>query len=105
MFNEISLCYCHHSAIQGDCAIRYYEVNNEYPFVHYINTYTTSEPQRGIAFMPKLGLNSNENEIARIYKVTTKGVVDELQFFVPRKSDLYQVWSFEIQHIQLVERC
>ncbi|VDK87748.1 unnamed protein product [Onchocerca ochengi] len=75
---------------KGDCAIRYYEVNNEYPFVHYINTYTTSEPQRGIAFMPKLGLNSNENEIARIYKVTTKGIVDELQFFVPRKSDLYQ---------------
>ncbi|VDN02196.1 unnamed protein product [Thelazia callipaeda] len=75
---------------KGDCAIRYYEVNNEFPFVHYINTYTTSEPQRGIAFMPKLGLNSNENEIARIYKVTTKGVVEELQFFVPRKSDLYQ---------------
>ncbi|KAM3723670.1 Coronin-like protein [Dirofilaria immitis] len=75
---------------KGDCAIRYYEVNSEYPFVHYINTYTTSEPQRGIAFMPKLGLNSNENEIARIYKVTTKGVVEELQFFVPRKSDLYQ---------------
>lgn len=75
---------------KGDCAIRYYEVNNEYPFVHYINTYTTSEPQRGIAFMPKLGINSNENETARIYKVTTKGIVEELQFFVPRKSDLFQ---------------
>lgn len=76
---------------QGDCAIRYYEVNNEYPFVHYINTYTTSEPQRGLAFMPKLGLNSNENEVARMYKITTKGIVEELQFFVPRKSDLFQV--------------
>uniref|UniRef100_A0A0N5AB79 Coronin-7 n=1 Tax=Syphacia muris TaxID=451379 RepID=A0A0N5AB79_9BILA len=75
---------------KGDCAIRYYEVNNEYPFVHYINTYSTSEPQRGIGFMPKLGIDFNENEVARIYKVTTKGVVDELQFFVPRKSDLYQ---------------
>jgi coronin-1B/1C/6 len=75
---------------KGDCAIRYYEVNNEYPFVHYINTYTTSEPQRAIAFMPKRGLNSNENEINRIYKVTTKGVVDVLQFYVPRKSDLWQ---------------
>ncbi|VDD91027.1 unnamed protein product [Enterobius vermicularis] len=75
---------------KGDCAIRYYEINNEYPFVHYINTFTTSEPQRGIGFMPKLGINSNENEVARIYKVTTKGVVDELQFFVPRKSDLFQ---------------
>ena len=77
--------------IQGDCAIRYYEVNNEFPFVHYINTYTTSEPQRGIGFMPKLGINSNENEVARVYKVTTKGIVDILQFFVPRKSDLFQV--------------
>ncbi|VDN53575.1 unnamed protein product [Dracunculus medinensis] len=75
---------------KGDCAIRYYEVNNEYPFVHYINTYTTSEPQRGLAFMPKLGLNSNENEVARMYKITTKGIVEELQFFVPRKSDLFQ---------------
>ncbi|MFH4980745.1 hypothetical protein AB6A40_007454 [Gnathostoma spinigerum] len=77
-------------ALQGDCAIRYYEVNMEAPFVHYINTYTTSEPQRGIAFMPKLGIKSTENEINRIYKVTTKGVVDVLEFFVPRKSDLFQ---------------
>lgn len=75
---------------KGDCAIRYYEINNEYPFVHYINTYTTSEPQRGLAFMPKRGLNSIENEINRMYKVTTKGVIDILQFFVPRKSDLWQ---------------
>ncbi len=51
--------------IQGDCAIRYYEVNNEYPYMHYINTYTTSEPQRAIAFMPKRGINSVENEINR----------------------------------------
>uniref|UniRef100_A0AC34RIR5 Coronin n=1 Tax=Panagrolaimus sp. JU765 TaxID=591449 RepID=A0AC34RIR5_9BILA len=75
---------------KGDCAIRYYEINHEAPFVHYINTYTTSEPQRAIGWMPKRGINSNENEIARIYKVTTKGVVDILQFFVPRKSDLFQ---------------
>lgn len=53
------------SLFQGDCAIRYYEVNQEYPFVHYINTYTTSEPQRGIAFMPKRGLSVLENEISR----------------------------------------
>ncbi|KAK0413784.1 hypothetical protein QR680_006991 [Steinernema hermaphroditum] len=75
---------------KGDCAIRYYEVNNEAPFVHYINTYTTSEPQRACGFMGKRGINSNENEINRIYKLTTKGVVDILQFFVPRKSDLWQ---------------
>uniref|UniRef100_A0A914YQ59 Coronin n=1 Tax=Panagrolaimus superbus TaxID=310955 RepID=A0A914YQ59_9BILA len=76
---------------KGDCAIRYYEINEDAPYVHYINTYTTSEPQRAIGFMPKRGLSYNENEITRIYKVTTKGVIDILQFFVPRKSDLYQV--------------
>lgn len=75
---------------KGDCAIRYYEVNQEYPYMHYINTYTTSEPQRAIGFQCKRGVNSEENEINRIYKLTTKGVVDVLQFFVPRKSDLFQ---------------
>uniref|UniRef100_A0A914DP58 Coronin n=1 Tax=Acrobeloides nanus TaxID=290746 RepID=A0A914DP58_9BILA len=75
---------------KGDSAIRYYEVNDDPPFVHYINTYTTSEPQRGLGFMPKRGLNSMENETARMYKITTKGIVDVLQFFVPRKSDLWQ---------------
>ncbi|VDM51854.1 unnamed protein product [Angiostrongylus costaricensis] len=78
------------TTFQGDCAIRYYEVNQEYPFMHYINTYTTSEPQRAIGFQCKRGINSEENEINRIYKLTTKGVVDVLQFFVPRKSDLFQ---------------
>uniref|UniRef100_A0A7E4VYK5 Coronin n=1 Tax=Panagrellus redivivus TaxID=6233 RepID=A0A7E4VYK5_PANRE len=75
---------------KGDSNIRYFEINNEAPFVHFINVYSTSEPQRGLAFMPKRGVNSNENEMNRIYKVTTKGIVDVLQFFVPRKSDLYQ---------------
>ncbi|KJH49035.1 hypothetical protein DICVIV_04814 [Dictyocaulus viviparus] len=75
---------------KGDCAIRYYEVNQEYPFVHYINTYTSSEPQRAVGFQCKRGVCSEENEINRIYKLTTKGVVDVLQFFVPRKSDLFQ---------------
>ncbi|KHJ90485.1 WD domain, G-beta repeat protein [Oesophagostomum dentatum] len=75
---------------KGDCAIRYYEVNQEYPYVHYINTYTTSEPQRAIGFQSKRGVCSEENEINRIYKLTTKGLVEVLQFFVPRKSDLFQ---------------
>ncbi|TKR78066.1 hypothetical protein L596_018933 [Steinernema carpocapsae] len=38
---------------KGDCAIRYYEVNDDPPFVHYINTYTTSEPQRAAGFVCK----------------------------------------------------
>ncbi|KAI6214624.1 Coronin [Aphelenchoides besseyi] len=75
---------------KGGSAIQYYEINDEAPYVHYINTYTTNEPQRGVGFMPKRGLNHVENEISRIYKVTTKGIVDILQFYVPRKSELWQ---------------
>ncbi|CAK5078248.1 unnamed protein product [Meloidogyne enterolobii] len=88
LYDEDSgLCYL---VGKGDCAIRYYEINDDAPYMHYINTHTTSEPQRGFGFMPKRGVNSNENEINRIYKITTKGVIDVLQFFVPRKSDLWQ---------------
>lgn len=50
---------------KGDSAIRYYEINDDAPYVHYINTYTTSEPQRAIGFMPKRGLSYSENEITR----------------------------------------
>ncbi|KRX47224.1 Coronin-like protein cor-1 [Trichinella murrelli] len=75
---------------KGDSNIRYYEVNNEAPYVHFINTFTSPEPQRGIGFMPKRGLKINENEIARIFKCTNKGVVENLQFFVPRKSEMFQ---------------
>ncbi|KRX27244.1 Coronin-like protein cor-1 [Trichinella nelsoni] len=75
---------------KGDSNIRYYEVNNEAPYVHFINTFTSPEPQRGIGFMPKRGLKINENEIARIFKCTNKGVVEILQFFVPRKSEMFQ---------------
>lgn len=38
--------------------------------------------------MPILGMKSSS--LFRIYKVTNKGVVDVLQFYVPRKSELFQ---------------
>lgn len=55
--------------MKGDSNIRYYEINNDPPFVHYINVYSESEPQRGIGFMPKRGLNITENEIARYFSL------------------------------------
>jgi len=33
---------------KGDSVIRYFEVTPEPPFVHYINTFQTPDPQRGI---------------------------------------------------------
>lgn len=45
--------------------IRYFEVTDEPPYVHYLNMYQSSDPQRGIGFMPKRGVNVNICEIAR----------------------------------------
>lgn len=33
--------------------------------MHYLNTYSSKEPQRGMGFMPKRGLDVSKCEIAR----------------------------------------
>jgi len=75
---------------KGDSQIRYFEVNDEPPFVHYLNSYQSSDPQRGIGFMPKRGVNVNICEIARFYKLHTKGLCEVIPMTVPRKSELFQ---------------
>lgn len=75
---------------QGDSTIRYFEITDESPFVHYINMLTSSDPQRGMGSMPKRGLNVNETEVARFYKLHTKGLCEVIPFIVPRKSELFQ---------------
>ncbi|CAO2644298.1 Coro6 [Lemmus lemmus] len=50
---------------KGDSSIRYFEITEEPPFVHYLNTFSSKEPQRGMGFMPKRGLDVSKCEIAR----------------------------------------
>lgn len=52
-------------SLQGDSSIRYFEITDESPYVHYLNTFSSKEPQRGMGFMPKRGLDVNKCEIAR----------------------------------------
>lgn len=75
---------------KGDSIIRFYEVTDEAPFVHYLNLYQTKESQRGIGMMPKRGLNVNTCEITRFYKLLNNGLCEVLPMFVPRKSELFQ---------------
>lgn len=70
---------------KGDSNIRYFEITDEAPFVHYISTYQSTEPQRGMGWMPKRGCDILNCEIARFYKLHSKGFVEVLQFTVPRK--------------------
>ena len=62
--------------LQGDSVIRYFEITSEPPYVHYLNSYGSNEPQRGIGMMPKRGVNVNNCEITR-YVLT--GNFDQLR--------------------------
>ncbi|KAJ8286497.1 hypothetical protein GJAV_G00039870 [Gymnothorax javanicus] len=74
---------------KGDSSIRYFEITDEAPFVHYLNTFGTKEPQRGMGYMPKRGLDVNKCEIARFYKLHERKC-EPIIMTVPRKSDLFQ---------------
>uniref|UniRef100_A0A8C9TFC3 Coronin n=1 Tax=Scleropages formosus TaxID=113540 RepID=A0A8C9TFC3_SCLFO len=74
---------------KGDSSIRYFEITDEPPYVHYISTYSSKEPQRGMGFMPKRGLDVSKCEIARLYKLHERKC-EPIMMTVPRKSDLFQ---------------
>ncbi|ETE71638.1 Coronin-1C, partial [Ophiophagus hannah] len=74
---------------KGDSSIRYFEVTEEPPYVHYLNTFSSKEPQRGMGFMPKRGLDVNKCEIARFFKLHERKC-EPIIMTVPRKSDLFQ---------------
>ncbi|NXM10177.1 CORO6 protein, partial [Ploceus nigricollis] len=56
---------------------------------HYLNTYSSKEPQRGMGFMPKRGLDVSKCEIARFFKLHERKC-EPIVMTVPRKSDLFQ---------------
>jgi len=75
---------------KGDSAIRYFEYTPEAPYIHYLNTYQTSDPQRGIGCMTKRGLNVSMCEINKFYKLHNSGLCEVITMTVPRKSELFQ---------------
>uniref|UniRef100_A0AAQ4QLU3 Coronin n=3 Tax=Gasterosteus aculeatus aculeatus TaxID=481459 RepID=A0AAQ4QLU3_GASAC len=74
---------------KGDSSIRYFEITDEAPYVHFLSTFATKEPQRGMGYMPKRGLDVNKCEIARFYKLHERKC-EPIVMTVPRKSDLFQ---------------
>ncbi|CAG2202301.1 CORO1B_1C_6 [Mytilus edulis] len=68
---------------RGDSIIRYYEVTDEAPYVHYLSLYQCKDAQRGFGYMPKRGLSVNSCEIA-------SGLCEVIPMTVPRKSELFQ---------------
>lgn len=74
---------------KGDSSIRYFEITDEAPYVHFLSTFGSKEPQRGMGYMPKRGLNVSKCEIARFYKLHERKC-EPIVMTVPRKSDLFQ---------------
>lgn len=84
---DVNLLYL---CAKGDSNIRYFEITEEAPHVHYISTFQSSEPQRGMGVMPKRGCDVHQCEISRFYKLHSRGFCEVISFTVPRKSELFQ---------------
>ncbi|RKO98967.1 hypothetical protein CXG81DRAFT_15211 [Caulochytrium protostelioides] len=74
---------------KGDGNIRYYEWVDDEQGLHYLSEYKSTDPQRGVTFLPKRAVDVSNVEVARAYKVTPT-MVEPISFRVPRKSDAFQ---------------
>lgn len=72
----------------SDGNIRYFELENDK--FEYLSEYKSSDPQRGLAFMPKRGVNMHQNEVVRIYKTVNDTYIEPISFIVPRRSEVFQ---------------
>ncbi|KAG8036659.1 hypothetical protein G9C98_003981 [Cotesia typhae] len=86
--NDTNMVYL---AGKGDGNIRYYEVVNEAPWLHYLSQFISGNPQRGLGVMPKRGINTSTCEVFRFFKLhATRGMCEPISMIVPRKSDQFQ---------------
>jgi len=76
---------------KGDGNIRYYEITGEdtTPIVA-LSAYSSTTPQCGMGWLPKRSVQTNECEVARVYKLHPKGIVEPISMIVPRKGDIFQ---------------
>ncbi|EAW14297.1 coronin [Aspergillus clavatus NRRL 1] len=79
---------CLYLAGRGDGNIRYFELENDK--FEFLAEYKSADPQRGIAFMPKRGVNMHENEVTRAFKTVNDSYIEPISFIVPRRSENFQ---------------
>lgn len=72
----------------SDGNIRYYEYENDK--FEYLSEYKSGDPQRGIAFLPRRGINVHENEVMRAYKTVNDTYIEPISFTVPRRAETFQ---------------
>lgn len=58
--------------------------------MEFLAEYKSGDPQRGIAFVPRRGVNVHENEIMRAYKTVNDQYIEPVSFTVPRRAETFQ---------------
>jgi coronin-1B/1C/6 len=74
---------------KGDGNIRYYEMSADKPYQFAVSDYKSTVAAKGVAMVPKRGLDIMSCEVTRILKLTSNSI-EPLKFIVPRKSDAFQ---------------
>jgi len=74
---------------KGDGNVRYFEATDEDPYLHFLNAWGTTTPQKGYAFLPKRCCDVSKHEVMRGLKLETTAV-QPVSFRVPRKSEAFQ---------------
>jgi len=72
---------------KGDGNVRYYEWESD--SLHALAEHKSTDPQRGMCFLPRRALNVSECEIARAYKVAGT-TIEPIGFVVPRRAEGFQ---------------
>nr|CDP32639.1 Putative protein of unknown function [Podospora anserina S mat+] len=79
---------CLYLAGKGDGNIRYFEYQNDK--FEFLAEYKSGDPQRGVAFVPRRGINVHENEVMRGYKTVNDTYIEPISFTVPRRAETFQ---------------
>ncbi|KAH8805562.1 hypothetical protein F5884DRAFT_799820 [Xylogone sp. PMI_703] len=79
---------CLYLAGKGDGNIRYFEYENDK--FEFLSEYKSGDPQRGMAFLPRRGLDVRENEVMRAYKTVNDSYIEPISFTVPRRAEVFQ---------------
>jgi len=74
---------------KGDGNIRYYELTNENPYVHYLSEFKSKDPQCGLTVFPKSMNDVKKCEIIRIGKLTPNGLLVPIKFEIPRAENQF----------------
>jgi coronin-1B/1C/6 len=74
---------------KGDAGIKYFEIVEDDPYAHFLSEYRSNDSQKGVAFLPRRGLDAKSCEIARALRLMRDSVIP-VSFQVPRKGDQFQ---------------